>query len=166
MNSYKTTGLIGIGIFLILTLQGLSFFSFKTTEEALLFTSLNSLWVYGISKYSSVLLIIVVFVLFLRRVDTFYGINQLDLRKLFLYSISAYLGTQLLGFALPFITSLYEFLEYFNMKANYYNDLDDHYILKELLIDSPAWLLRYGVIIALILQRINPKKPSDATEEI
>lgn len=154
MRTDKIIGLVGTGIFLCLTLQGISFLAATILEEVLLFTNLSPLISYGIAEYATLIIVLIVFIYFIKRIKRFDFNQPQSVKRIFLASVISYALTQALGFAQEFVSSLYQTGEYFDLKRAYYNDLRVHYFIKNFAIGTPAWLLKYVIIIMLILKEI------------
>ncbi len=155
MRTGKTIGLIGTGVFICLTIQGLSFLFSKIIEEALLFTSLKPLWVYGLSEYVTLILVLLSFVFIIKKIKALDFDKPRTVKKVFLASVLAYVLTQLLGFAQPFVSSIYITEEYYNLKEVYLNGLNESFVWREFSIDTPVWVFKYAVIAILVYRYIN-----------
>ncbi len=154
MRTDKTIGLIGTGIFLCLVLHEIEFLVYKILEEALLFTTLKPIVIYGIAEYVSLIVVLLVFVLIMKKIKQVDFEKAQSVKKLFLASILAYAFTQVLGFAQPFVTSIYESVAYFDLKESYREALIEHYMLKQLAIAVPALVLKYVIIALMIYKEI------------
>jgi len=158
MRTDKIIGLVGTGIFLCLSLQGVSSLGSKILQEVLLFTHLNAILIYAISIYATLILELLLFVYVIKRIKMV-DFNQAPLiRRVFLSSLIAYGLTQVLGFAQPLITDLYQNAEYLQLKGTYYDDLYQDHLLQNFAVNTPAWLLKYIIIIILILKELKSRK--------
>lgn len=154
MRTDKIIGFVGTGIFLCLTLQGIFFLVSKILEEILLFTNLSPLMTYGLSEYTTLILVLILFTYVIKKIKKIDFDQTQLIKRVFLTSVIAYALTQVLGFAQPFISSLYQTVEYFNLKEAYYNGLKEHYTLQNFVIETPVWILKYLIITILILKEI------------
>lgn len=152
MEKEKYIGLIGIGLFICLILQGISFLFFKIIEAFLLVSTINPILLYGISKYLSLAFTILIFLIIIKRLKRYDFENIRILKKVFLLSILGYAVTQILEFALPFITNIYKSPDYDALWENYHFILEHKYFFKELLIDTPVWLIK-DILIVIIFYR-------------
>ncbi|RZS90569.1 hypothetical protein [Aquimarina brevivitae] len=152
MSNDKLLGWIGIGVFLCLTLQGISFLVSLILEESLLYSEMKPLYSYGLSQYVSLIVVLFIFIVIIKRLKTI-DVNKPKItQRLFMASVFAYIITQVLGFAQPFVTSLYQTTQYLELKNTYYDSLQDQYALKNFAIETPVWLLKYVIIAILILR--------------
>ena len=111
MKTDKIIGLVGTGVFLCLTLQGISFLVSKILEEILLFTHIKPLLIYGFSEYVTLIFVLIVFIYVVNNIKKL-DFNQPNLiKRIFLTSVIAYVLTQVFGFSQPFISSLYQTTE-------------------------------------------------------
>jgi lysylphosphatidylglycerol synthetase-like protein (DUF2156 family) len=154
MKTDKIIGLVGTGIFLCLTLQGISFLGSKILEEILLYTNLNPVLTYGLSEYATLIFVLIVFIYVIRKIKKLDFEQPQLIKRVFLTSVIAYVLTQVLGFALPLISKLYQTAEYFELKEIYYNGLKEHFALKNFAIEIPVWILKYLIITVIILKEI------------
>lgn len=151
MRTGKTIGLFGTGVFICLTLQGLTFLFSKIFEEALLFTSLKPLLIYGLSEYVTLILVLLSFVFIINKIKALDFDNSRAVKRVFLASVIAYVLTQLLGFTQPFVSSIYITEEYYNLKEVYLNGLNESFVWREFAIDTPVWILKYVIVALLVL---------------
>ncbi len=154
MRTDKIIGLVGTGVFLCLTLQGISFLVSMILEEMLLFANLSPLLTYGLSQYATLIFVLIVFIYVIKKIKNLDFDQPHLIKRIFLTSVIAYVLTQVVGGALPFISSLYQTAEYFDLKAIYYDGLKEHYILQNFAIETPVWILKYLIIAVLILKEI------------
>jgi len=154
MRTDKIIGLLGFGFFFCLTLQGITFLISKILEEVLLFTELSPLVTYGLSEYSTLIVILIVFFYVIKKIKGLDFNESKLIKQIFLISVIAYALTQVLGFVQPFISSLYQTTVYFDIKETYFINLEEHYALKNFAIDIPVWILKYLIIAVLILKEI------------
>ncbi len=155
MRTDKTIGLIGTGVFVCLT-----FLFSKIFEDALLFTSLKPLLMYGLSEYVTIILVLLCFVFIIKKIKALDFDKPHTVKRIFLASIIAYVLTQLLGFAQPFVSSIYITEEYYNLKEVYLNGLNESFVWREFAIDTPVWILKYVIVALLVLKEINSFGPS------
>ena len=158
MKKEKIIGLIGIGIFMCLILQAISFLSFKIIEKSLLFTEMKSMLLYGASKYLSLGITLLSFLLIIKKLKKFDFDNTSILKRIFIFSILGYVASQIIEFAFPFITSSFETPEYLSSLKNYYDGLEGKSMFKELTIDTPVWVLEYIVIIIIVIKELKPMR--------
>ena len=154
MRRDKIIGLVGTGIFLCLTLQGISFLVSTILEEILLYTNLSPLLTYGLSEYATLIFVLIVFIYVIKKIKKIDFDQPKLIKRVFLASVAAYVLTQVLGFALPFISSLYQTAEYFDLKEIYYNVLKEHYVLENFAIETPVWIMKYLFIAVISLKEI------------
>lgn len=155
MKKERVIGIVGIGIFICLLLQAISFLFFKIIENTLLFAEITSLLIYGISKYLSLLFTLLLFVLIIKKLKTFdYEDNRL-LKKVFIYSILGYVATQILEFGLPFIVGIFETVKYMSSLKSYYSAMEDNSLFLQLAVDIPISFLKYILIALIVIKEIN-----------
>lgn len=155
MTTNKTIGLIGTGIFLYLTLLGISHLVATILRDTLLFTKLNPLLINAISEYATMIVVLIVFIFTIKKIKTIDFEQPKMIRKIFLTSVSAYLLTQVIGFIKPFVYKLNQTTEYYELFAEYLDGLAAQSLLNNLTIDTPAWLLKYALMAFIILKEIN-----------
>jgi hypothetical protein len=154
MRTDNTIGLVGTGIFLCLTLHGIFFLVSKILEEILLYTNLSPLLIYGLSEYATLIFVLIVFIYIIKKIKQIDFDQPLLIKRIFLTSVIAYVMTQVLSFSQPFISSLYYTTEYFDLKKIYYNGLNERSVLKSFAIETPAWILKYLIIVVIVIKEI------------
>ncbi|MFQ3213777.1 MAG: hypothetical protein ACI9XJ_002673 [Marivirga sp.] len=123
-------------------------------DEILLFTNLNPLLTYGLSEYATLIFVIILFIYVIKKIKRLDFDQPQLIKRIFLTSLIAYVLTQIISFALPFICSLYQTAEYFHLKETYYNSLKDHDPMKNFAIEIPFSILKHLIIAILILKEI------------
>jgi hypothetical protein len=154
MKTNKIIGIVGTGMFFYLTLTGISFLSSKIIEELLMFSNLSPILISGISEYVTLVIVLMTFTFAIRKIRNLNFDTTSLIKKIFLISVLTYVLTQLLGFALPFISNLYQTAEYFDLKAIYVNELNENYLLREFAIQTPSFIIKYVIIVFVILREI------------
>lgn len=158
MRTDRIIGLVGTGIFLSFTLQGISFLVAKILEDALLLTNLKPLLIYGISGYGTLIIVLLAFVYAIKKIKHLDYQNLQLIKKLFLISVLIYFLTQLFGFIYPFIYPIFETTEFIYLKEVYHNSLKGQFPLKNLAIDTPILIIKYAFIVFIILKEIKQFK--------
>lgn len=154
MRTDRAIGIIGTGIFLCLTLQGISFLISYFLREVLLFSNLSPIYTYGLSEYASLIFVLIIFIYTIKKIKKLDFDQPQLIKRIFLISIIAYVLTQVIGFAQPFNSTFYDTSLYFDLKMTYTTSLRDNYTLKNFVIDIPVWILKYLIIGVLILKEI------------
>ena len=157
MLKEKNIGLIGIGLFACLILQSITFLMFRIFEFVLIPTNINGFLSYGISKYLSLAIGLILFIVAINKIVRLDFDSLLVLKKTLIISFAAYFISELILFFQPFIFSFFETPQYFNALENYYTTREENGFFKEILIDTPTRLIKTIVIFLFTLSKIKPK---------
>ena len=149
MNTKQAVGFLGIGIFLYIILTSLEFNFSKILQDILIWTEWNTFVIHALAIYISLALIILLFIFSKEWIKNKW-FNGLEIKGTFKILIVVYLLIMIFQMSLPFFQGLYQNDHYFDIFQAYRNTLDNKYMLSQLLVDTPSFVIKclaIGIII-------------------
>lgn len=153
MNTKQAIGFTGTGVFLYLILASLEFTFSRLLHESLIWTQGNEIVIHALTVYIPVVIIIGLFIYTLKWIRRNWN-KEKDIKSIFKSAVVIYIIVGTFQFGMSMLEGLYQDKVYFDLLESYRSTLNEHHMYRQLLIDTPAWIIQYAVIGILIYKEM------------